>query len=395
MTLIAAAALGGERHVPSSYSTIQAAVNAAASGDVVVVAPGTYTEAVTATKSGITITGSSTAILDGKTDTDAITCINLTGNGNVVNGFTFKNGIDHVILTGDDCKVKNAISKDAAGSFCKITGPRGRVEKCKVERPKKPAVLCKGSAIIVVDVDVDVCADIGIDVEGDDCEITSCRVNDCDKGGHRARGDGCKVKYCEAWTCKPWGFRCEGDNGNHYGNYAEDCGGEGGSGFCFDGHYNTAKYCDAWACWPHGHHWKGNNNWCYDNWADYCDDDGFRCEGSDNDWDYCRAQDNGRDGYGCEGDRNRHYGCESYGNYDDGFDCDGGYDNEYRYCKGKYNERAGCENGGNDTDVYYCTFLYNDIDIGLSVSTASFDLFSLNLFASGSIITILGIGLGL
>lgn len=396
LLVIAAPAFAGERHVPGSYSTIQAAVDAAVSGDVVVCAAGTYAEAVTAAKSGITITGSSSAVWDGKTGADAVTCLSLTGNANVVSGFTFKNGVDHVVLAGDDCKVKNAISKDASGSFCRITGARGRVENCRAERPAKPAVLCKGSAIVVVDVDVDVCADVGIDVEGDDCRITSCRVNDCGNGGHRARGDRYQVKYCEAYDCEPHGFRCEGDDGYSYGNYAESCGGTDGAGFVFIGHDNTCKYSDAWECRPHGHHWKGDRNWCYDNWADYCEDDGFRCEGSDNDWDYCRAQDNGRDGYGCHGDRNGHYGCESYGNGDDGFDCDGGYDNGYRYCKGKYNNRAGCENGGTRTDVYYCTFLYNQIDIGLDGSSgASFDLFSLNLFVSGSITAILTISLGL
>ena len=46
-------------------TTIQAAVNAASSGDIVSVPAGTYRESVLVTKSGITIEGSRDAVLDG------------------------------------------------------------------------------------------------------------------------------------------------------------------------------------------------------------------------------------------------------------------------------------------------------------------------------------------
>lgn len=389
------AAIAGDRKVPSQYSTIQAAVDAAAYGDVVVCAPGTYAEAVTATKSGITISGSG-ATWDGKTGTAAITCVELVGDANVVSGFTFKNGVDHVVLTGDDCKVQDAVSLDASGSFAVITGARGRVDNCRSERSGGSAVVVEGDAAVVIDVDVDAAAAAGIDVRGDDCRVSYCRVEECADRGHRVRGRDCEVKYCEAYSCMTAGFDLEIDYGLSLGNYAEDCGGTGGAGFLVVGSYNTIKYSDAWECRPHGHHWKGDQNWCYDNWADWCDEDGFRCEGNDNDCEYNRAQDCGRDGHGCDGARNRFYDCDAFDCLDDGFDCDGGSDNLYKYCTAKYNGGAGCENGGAETDVYGCVFIYNDADIGLDGSTgASFDVFSFNVLISGSLTTILSIGFGL
>jgi hypothetical protein len=389
------AAVAGERKVPSQYSTIQAAVDAAAYGDVVVCAPGTYAEAVTATKSGITISGAG-ATWDGKTGTAAVTCVNLAGDANVVSGFTFKNGVDHVVLVGDDCKVEDAVSLDASGSFALITGARGRVDNCRAERTGGSAIVVDGNAAVVIDVEVDVSGGAGIDVKGDDCKVTYCRVEECEDRGHRVRGEHCEVKYSEAYACATAGFELEVDFGLSYANYAEDCGGAGGGGFLVIGSDNTIKYSDAWECKPHGHHWKGHRNWCHDNWADWCEEDGFRCEGDDNDCEYNRARDCGRDGYGWKGDRNRLYDCEAYDCLDDGFDCESGADSYLKYCTAKYNERSGCENGGAETDVYGCVFLYNDVDIGLDGSSgASFDLFSLNWFISGSLTTILTIGFGL
>lgn len=392
---VGARAFAGERKVPSQYSTIQAAVDAAASGDVIVCAPGTYAEAVTATKSGITITGTG-ATWDGKTGTTAVTCVKLVGDANVVSGFTFKNGVDHVVLTGSDCKVKDAVSLDASGSFAVVTGARGRVDNCRTERSGRSAVIVDGDASVAIYVDVRVSAGAGVDVKGDSCTVKYCRVEDCDDRGYRVRGDDCEVRYCEAYGCATAGFELEFNYSVSISNYAEACGSADGAGFLLIGSHNTVKYSDAWECAPHGHRWRGDDNWCHDNWADWCDEDGFRCEGNDNDCEYNRARDCGRDGYACEGDRNWFYDCDAYDCLDDGFDCEGGSDNYLEYCTSKYNEGAGCENGGAETDVYGCVFLYNGIDVGLDGSTcASFDLFSFNTFLTGSLTTILKIGLGL
>jgi hypothetical protein len=392
---MAGAALGGERKVPGQYSTIQAAVDASAAGDVVVCAPGTYAEAVTATKSNITIEGYG-ATWDGKSGTDAVTCLDLTGSANVVSGFTFKNGKDHVRMTGDDCKVKDAVSLDAGASFCVLVGARASVTDCTVKRAKGAAVKVVGNAAACLRAKIEDCEDVACDIEGDDAEVKSCRVERCDRGAIRCKGES---SYCygnEAYDCGDFGFRVEGDACVAISNYAESCGSSGGAGFLWIGNGGTMKYCDTWACRPKGHHIKGSENWCHDNWSDYDEECGFEFEGDDNECESGRARYGGGDGHRVRGDRNRFEDCESNDNDDDGFDCESGADNEFRWCTAKRNGGAGCENGGTGTDLYACVLLYNAIDIGLDGSSgASFGSLSFNVFGSGSVTTILKIGLGL
>ena len=395
-----APALAGERHVPGSYSTVQAAVDAAAEGDVIVCATGTYTEAVVATKSRITIQGAAGAVWDGGTGTSAKDCIDITGNAVVVTGFAFKNGLNHCKLTGDDCVVKSSTSADAGASFVVITGARAVVESCRADRPKGPAVKCKGPAPKVKYCKVYDGDDVGFDCDGDDNYMRSCWAERCRKGGYRCKGNRHDVRGSDARSCGDFGFRFEGDLAFCYDNYARDCGtgagdgGEGG-GFVCVGNENYFEFCDTLRCKPSGHRVRGDRNWHYDNWCDEAEEDGYRCEGDDNDADYGQSRYCGRDGFRTDGNRNDHYRCDSYDHGDDGFDCRGGSDNSYRSCRGTGNDGAGCENGGTSTDVSYCTFLYNGVDIGLGVTGATFGTFSFNSFITGSITVVLKIGIGL
>ena len=175
----AGSAFATERNVPSGYSTIQAAVDACASGDVVVCAPGTYTEAVVATKSNITIKGTTDAagnacIWDGGTGAAAKNCLEVTGNAVVVAKFKFKNGLDHVKLKGNNCRIEDCESDRPAKSFCKVEGDYSVVARVKVRATVEAAVKVVGAVCDVVDVDVRECEDVGIDVEGDDCYVRYC-----------------------------------------------------------------------------------------------------------------------------------------------------------------------------------------------------------------------------
>lgn len=96
--------------VPADYDTVQAAVDAAQTGDTVLVSPGTYNEAVTVTTAGIRLQGTdrNAVVFDGAglkgngiTVTAAdVTVANLTvqnfnQNGVLVTGFTKDGGIGH------------------------------------------------------------------------------------------------------------------------------------------------------------------------------------------------------------------------------------------------------------------------------------------------------------
>jgi hypothetical protein len=92
------------RAVPEEYDTIQAAVDAAEEGDLVLVSPGTYKEAVTVTTADITIRGldRNEVILDGDfemdngirvLETDGVVIENMTAREYTANGF-FWTGVE-------------------------------------------------------------------------------------------------------------------------------------------------------------------------------------------------------------------------------------------------------------------------------------------------------------
>ena len=103
---------GGTIHVPADQPTIQAAVDAASPGDLVLVAPGTYREAILVRTPYITIRGEdrNTVILDGElkrpngihvVEADGVVMENMTAHGYQLNGFywTSVNGYRGSYLT--------------------------------------------------------------------------------------------------------------------------------------------------------------------------------------------------------------------------------------------------------------------------------------------------------
>jgi HYDIN/CFA65/VesB family protein/VCBS repeat protein/ASPM-SPD-2-Hydin domain-containing protein len=82
-------------HVPSDEPTIQAAINVAANGDTVLVAPGTYKENINFMGKAITVTSASGAqvtIIDGGGTAPVVTFSNGESSTSILNGFTVQNG---------------------------------------------------------------------------------------------------------------------------------------------------------------------------------------------------------------------------------------------------------------------------------------------------------------
>src|SRR5579875_383102 len=82
-------------HVPADKPTIQAAIDAANSGDTVLVAPGTYTENLIISKKEITLTssgGPQATILDDSSRGSVIEIDHTPTTATTISGFTIRNG---------------------------------------------------------------------------------------------------------------------------------------------------------------------------------------------------------------------------------------------------------------------------------------------------------------
>jgi parallel beta-helix repeat protein len=88
-----------EHHVPSEYSTIQAAINASSNGDVVIVAPGTYYENINM-KNGVIVKGAGADVttIDGGENGHVVVFNSASGT---ISGFTITNsGTDPISRSG-------------------------------------------------------------------------------------------------------------------------------------------------------------------------------------------------------------------------------------------------------------------------------------------------------
>ncbi|MDP6312391.1 MAG: hypothetical protein QF781_09595, partial [Phycisphaerales bacterium] len=98
--VLAGTSLAATINVPADYTTIQAAVDAASGGDVILVAPGTYTDTqdghvVDMKAKAITLRstdGAAVTIIDGQNARRGIACYQGETNATVIDGFTITNG---------------------------------------------------------------------------------------------------------------------------------------------------------------------------------------------------------------------------------------------------------------------------------------------------------------
>ncbi len=118
-SLVAAvpAAAAGTIKVPSDYSTIQAAINAASLGDTIEVAAGTYDEQLTITTNGLILQGKTgakiapTSLTASSTGEKAIITVD-GATGVVIDGFTIEGPVDGInygvmVVDGGEATIKN------------------------------------------------------------------------------------------------------------------------------------------------------------------------------------------------------------------------------------------------------------------------------------------------
>jgi len=86
---------GDTLEVPAGYPSIQAAIDAAVHGDMVLVSPGTYYENIKYKGKAITLIsreGPEITVIDGMQTDSTVTLANMEGTDSVLDGFTITNG---------------------------------------------------------------------------------------------------------------------------------------------------------------------------------------------------------------------------------------------------------------------------------------------------------------
>lgn len=126
-------------HVPTDYLTIQEAITAAANGDTVLVAPGTYLENINFLGKAILVKGSDGAevtTIDGNMTGSVVTFASGEGPDSILEGFTITNGTGTLDPQGYYC---------GGGVFCETSSPT--VTKNTITRNSTSQNYVKGAGI--------------------------------------------------------------------------------------------------------------------------------------------------------------------------------------------------------------------------------------------------------
>jgi len=138
--MVASLSYAAELIVPTQYPTIQAAINAAESGDIVTVRPGTYNERLDIGGRNITLRsllGPTATIIDPQgVGGVVVQSTNAAANGWVLQGFTIRNGLDSglyvsgVTATVRNCKFINNQASRGGGAHVRA-GANVTFEGCE------------------------------------------------------------------------------------------------------------------------------------------------------------------------------------------------------------------------------------------------------------------------
>jgi len=120
IVLFAPLAIAVERNVPGEYATIQAAINASSNGDVVIIAPGTYTG--TGNKD-LDFAGKAITVKSTNPDDSSVVAATVIDCENSGRGFCFYSGeSSNSIVSGITIK-RGRVSNQGAGIYCSGSSP--------------------------------------------------------------------------------------------------------------------------------------------------------------------------------------------------------------------------------------------------------------------------------
>jgi hypothetical protein len=149
--VLAGGAAADTLHVPQDHVTIQAAVDAAADGDTILVKAGTYPEQVTVTgKTSLTIKGQGKVVIDPPGDVDALTLVGCT-----------------------DVTLRKLRVTGAFHGIRLVDCSGGEVLKCRVEGVLGTGIMLEGcDGVTVESCRIDGTGNFGIGLDGDGANLT-------------------------------------------------------------------------------------------------------------------------------------------------------------------------------------------------------------------------------
>lgn len=196
LTLMAPLASAATHKVPQSFPTIQAAVDAAANGDTVLVSKGTYHEGVSLQNKSIKLLAKGKVTIDGRLNGAWLgNCIKVVNAaGSVIDGFTLRHA-------GDG---------DFGGAALAITSTGVRVEDVRVFAASGAGIQAVGADCVFLRCAVNGCNG-GIDTAGTNVVIDKCKVTSDGARGITVNGANSIVRNCQVKTVEDgYGLRIAG-----------------------------------------------------------------------------------------------------------------------------------------------------------------------------------------
>jgi len=394
------------------YRTIQAAVNAAAAGDRILVGRGVYSENVTSALDGLKFVGSKGAVWDGNVGAAAGVCLSANGKNVVVQGFAFRNGSSHVVISGDGARVAKCTSSGASGAAVRIEGAAARVESCAFVGAGGDTVMIGGANATARANKIDGAGGDGIRVSGDGAVVDANAVRGASSASIDVEGAGAKVtknvcSVCQSTAIEVYGTGAlvQGNRASNVADYGIDVSGDGakvtsnkvsnsvGTGIYVYGDVVTVRanrvdvtVDDADGIAVYSRSAGGGfveNNTVNDahqngfnlstkkatirgNKATRCGTEnevGFSLYGDDNVLSGNVAKDGDSYGFRVSGDRNAVAACTATGNTQHGFSVTSGADNVFASCTATGNDGDGFQNLAQTTDLVGGTFRNNRVDV--------------------------------
>lgn len=201
-SLVASVASAGTLRVPQDFPTIQAAVDAASSGDTVRIGKGRFLENVTVPggKDNLTIRGSGKGtIVDGRPfgAVGSGPAFEVTANGFRLENLTARFALGFtpsvIRITGDDAVVRRVRVDGAVDQGLVVVGHRARVERC-ASRGGDVGIVVAGNDATIRDCVVANVLEIGIGASGSQARIRGCRVTNAVESAIVVMGFGAVVE---------------------------------------------------------------------------------------------------------------------------------------------------------------------------------------------------------